>query len=157
MKAHLTAVPEHACDTARRRASLALDGELDELALAQLRRHLASCPGCARVTAGMEAASDLIRRSPLEPFSCRVRGAHALRTCSSSGARHWAGAGVAVMALVLVIGSLPGVERGPRSPETVVTRPAVAPLELPIGQRSAMDDFTADPSQAPDAALDRRG
>ena len=128
-----------ACDDARLAASLALDGELHDVGLRHVRRHVASCGDCRDVVAEMEAADLLLRRSPLELFRCELRLA---RPRPAGHGRHWAGAAVAVLALVLATGSLPQPHGAPAGRRVV----AVAPLALPIGQRSALDDFAAHPT-----------
>ena len=129
------------CAEARALASLALDGELDELGSRQLRGHVASCRDCARAIGKMRLASELLRSAPRARFRCDLTAAQLVRTCSSSGpgGRIWAGAAMTLAALVLATGALPG-----RDDDTAAPSPraaVVAPLALPIGQRSAMDDF----------------
>jgi predicted anti-sigma-YlaC factor YlaD len=139
-----------ACDSARLRASLALDGELDDVGCAQLARHLSGCAECARVTARMEEVAAFLRRAPRERFHCEPGRLRRLRSTSTS-VRHWAGAAVAVVAVVLVTGALPDGGTTPRHERRAATAGASArlsPLELPIGQRSAMDDFVAPPLHA---------
>jgi anti-sigma factor RsiW len=153
MEAWAVSGPKSACDDARLYASLAVDGALDDVGLAQLRSHLAVCPACASLVAEMRAVVALVRRAPQEPYRCEPPGARLLRSCSSNRP-HWAGAAVAVIALVLATASLPGAadptsrldsragsESSPR---------LVVPFKLPIGQRSAVDDFVV-------AAPDRFG
>jgi anti-sigma factor RsiW len=54
-----------ACEAARLRASLALDGELeDDLDQLLLKRHLDRCPECVAAVARLEAAAWLLRREP---------------------------------------------------------------------------------------------
>lgn len=150
----------HGCDVARLHASLAVDGELDDVGRAQLARHLGRCADCAQLALGMEAAAKLLRHAPPEPFRCTLRRKALLRSTSSTSGRHWAGAAAAVAAIVLVAGALP--ERGttPQQPRPTAgyggagTR--LSPLELPIGQRSAMDDFAA-PAPAATAPRHLRG
>ena len=82
-------------------------------------------------------------------FRCELAAAQLAAHASSSGTgRHLAGAAVAVAALVLATGALPG-----RDDDGGYVSPAagavVAPLQLPIGQRSAMDDFAASSTAAP--------
>jgi predicted anti-sigma-YlaC factor YlaD len=127
------------CDNARALASLALDGELDELGSRQLRGHLASCRECTRAIGKMRLASELLRSAPRARFRCELRRGQLVRACSSgAGGRVWAGAAMTLAALVLATGALPGTDdTAARSPRAAV----VAPLALPIGQRSAMDDF----------------
>ena len=129
------------CADARALASLALDGELDELGSRQLRGHVAACRDCARAIGKMRLASELLRSAPRAGFRCDLTPAQLVRTCSSgAGGRIWAGAAMTLAALVLATGALPGRDDDPApSPRTAV----VAPLALPIGQRSAMDDFAA--------------
>ena len=129
------------CADARALASLALDGELDELGSRQLRGHVAACRDCARAIGKMRLASELLRSAPRARFRCDLTPAQLVRTCSSgAGGRIWAGAAMTLAALVLATGALPGRDDDPASsPRTAV----VAPLVLPIGQRSAMDDFAA--------------
>jgi hypothetical protein len=138
------------CRDARLRASLALDDELDEVGRQRLARHLEDCVACTQVVTDMRSATRSLRRARAERFRCELRPAQLAAHASSSGTgRHLAGAAVAVAALVLATGALPGRD------DTPATSPpgagaVVAPLQLPIGQRSAMDDFaaaTASPSQ----------
>jgi Putative zinc-finger len=140
--------PGRACDEARLRASLALDGALDEVGEIHLRRHLRSCAACAQVVAEMGATSALMRRAPLARFRGDLTAAQLVRTCTSGLGRVWAGAGVAVAALVLATGALPRPHDA-AAPPPPAAGAAVAPLELPIGQRSAMDDFAASAVSSP--------
>ena len=127
------------CADARALASLALDGELDELGSRQLRGHLASCRDCTRAVGKMRLASELLRSAPRARFRCELGRGQLVRACSSGlGGRIWAGAAMTLVALVLATGALPGRDdTAAPSPRAAV----VAPLALPIGQRSAMDDF----------------
>jgi anti-sigma factor RsiW len=137
-------LPFRACAEARLRASLALDGELDEVGGLRLCRHLEGCSDCVRVIAGMESASRALRRAPLERFRCEILPGQLVRARSSGHGRHLAGAAVAVAALVLATGALPGRDdTAAPSPPGASATAVVVPLELPIGQRSAMDDFAA--------------
>ena len=52
------------CDEARASASLALDGELDELGSRQLRGHLASCRNYTREVGKIRLASKLLQKAP---------------------------------------------------------------------------------------------
>ena len=138
------------CDAARLRASLALDGELDDVCRAQLARHLERCAACARLAGRMEAVSEALRRAPHERFRCEPGRLGRLRSTSTS-VRHWAGATVAVVAVVLVTGALPegtAPQRHEHQSATLGAAARLSPLELPIGQRSAMDDFVAPPLHA---------
>ena len=141
--------PARDCRDARLRASLALDDQLDEVGRQRLARHLEECVACTQVVADMRSATRSLRHARMERFRCELRPAQLARAGSSGTGRHLAGAAVAVAALVLATGALPGRD------DTAATSPpgagaVVAPLQLPIGQRSAMDDFaaaTAAPSQ----------
>ena len=127
------------CDEARASASLALDGELDELGSRQLRGHLASCRDCTGAVGKMRLASELLRSAPRARFRCELGRGQLVRACSSGmGGRIWVGAAMTLVALILATGALPGRDyTAAPSPRAAV----VAPLALPIGQRSAMDDF----------------
>jgi len=133
------------CRDARLRASLALDDELDEVGRQRLARHLEECVPCTQVVADMRSATRSLRRARTERFRCELRPAQLAAHASSSGAgRHLAGAAVAVAALVLATGALPGQDdTAATSPSGPSAGAVVAPLQLPIGQRSAMDDFAA--------------
>ena len=129
------------CADARALAALARDRELDELGSRPLRGQVAACRDCARAIGKMRLASELLRGAPRARFRCDLTAAQLVRTCSSGpGGRIWAGAAMTLAALVLATGALPGRDDDTApSPRTAV----VAPLVLPIGQRSAMDDFAA--------------
>jgi anti-sigma factor RsiW len=149
--------PKSACDDARLRASLALDDALDDVGLLRLRSHLEACPSCASFVAEIGSAVALLRRAPLEGFRCELPGSRLLRSCTSPGGRGWAGAAVAVFALVLATASLPGAsDPTSRLGSTVAAAPpprhSVIPFKLPIGQRSAVDDFRAAPHTPPTGA-----
>lgn len=139
------------CDAARLRASLALDGELDDVGRAQLARHLERCAECARLAARMETVSEVLRHAPHERFRFEPGRLRRLRSTSTS-VRHWAGATVAVVAVVFVTGALSDGGTAPQRDEHQSATSGIAarlsPLELPIGQRSAMDDFAAPPLHA---------
>ncbi len=55
------------CEDARLRASLDLDGELDELGRIHLRRHLDGCPDCGDWVEAMSELTSLLRTAPVEP------------------------------------------------------------------------------------------
>jgi Putative zinc-finger len=60
------------CDRFREIHSASLDGELSELDVARLEAHLAVCAGCSDYAASAEAASRLVRHTPLEQPSFPV-------------------------------------------------------------------------------------
>ena len=126
-----------ACEAARLRASLALDGELeDDLDRLLLERHLDRCPECVGAVARLEAAAWLLRREQAEPYRCEVRAPR-------REARRLPWADIAVAMLTLAVGTLAlpreaSDHRGSRSDER---RLAAPPPRLPIGQRSAGEDF----------------
>ena len=72
MPMRLTRAPQLACERAREAVSLALDGELSELARARLNGHLRRCASCR--TFGREAAATtrLLRTAPLEEMPVPV-------------------------------------------------------------------------------------
>ena len=123
-------------------ASLALDGELDEVGRAPAARPSRGVPRLRGVRSPRCAsASELLRRAPRRAVSLRARGRAARpHVLVRTGRSIWPGPQSTVAALVLATGALPGRDdTAAPSPRTAV----VAPLELPIGQRSAMDDFAA--------------
>jgi hypothetical protein len=123
-----------ACEAARLRASLALDGDLEEIQLLLLQRHLDRCPECLGVVGGMRSVTTSIRSAPLEvrpPAAARGRQARRLP---------WASIGVAVAALAVGAVTLPQPP-GPSGAGGEAPRLAAPPPPLPIGQRSAGDDF----------------
>ena len=125
--------PARDCRDARLRASLALDDQLDEVGRHRLARHLEECLACAQVVADMRSATRSLRHARRERFRCDQRPAQP------------------AAALDLPPRALPVRADPPAPPPPGPGAGAVvAPLQLPIGQRSAMDDFaaaTASPSQ----------
>jgi len=137
-----------ACDDARALASLALDGALaDEVGQRLLRRHLETCPACAAFAAEIGSVTALMRDAPLEPVRCEPL----VRTMQSTGGAHrapWATTVTAVAAVVLAVASLPHETSNRARDDREVAaagaaRAGLAPVKLPIGQRSAESDFTA--------------
>ena len=124
-----------ACEAARLRASLALDGDLEEIQLLLLQRHLDRCPECLAVVAGMRGVTTSIRSAPLEVRppapAVRRRAARSLP---------WPSIGVAVAALAVGAVTLPQPP-GPNGAGGEAPHLAAPPPRLPIGQRSAVDDF----------------
>jgi hypothetical protein len=137
-----------ACEAARLRASLALDGGLDDdFDLLLLERHLARCPECAEVIAGMRRAAGAVRRAPLLAHRCEV-GSRRTR------ALPWANIAVTVLTIAAAGVVLPQAsDRG--RPGEPPPRLAAPPPRLPIGQRSAVEDFVPGitaPAAKPDAS-----
>jgi hypothetical protein len=123
-----------ACEAARLRASLVLDDALDDdFDLLLLERHLARCPECVHVVAGMRAAATAVRSTPLERHRCDLAPGRDPRRLP------WANVTVALMLLAVVGVTLPNVSSPSRPDEAV--RLAAPPPRLPIGQRLAADDF----------------
>ncbi len=125
-----------ACEAARLRASLAIDGELDDdLDQLLLKRHLDRCPECVDAVARLEAAAWLLRREPGEPYRCDVRAPR-------RETRRLPWANIAVAMLTLAVGTLTLPHRPERSgARSEEHRLAAPPPRLPIGQRSAGEDF----------------
>jgi hypothetical protein len=122
-----------ACEAARLRASLALDGLEDDFDLLLLERHLARCPECAEVVAGMRRAATAVRRAPFESHRCEL-GPRPSRPLP------WANIAVAILTIAAAGAILPHAS-DPGRPGDPSHRPAAPPPPLPIGQRSAVDDF----------------
>jgi predicted anti-sigma-YlaC factor YlaD len=62
----------HTCDRIRELYSASLDGELSELDDARLQAHLVGCASCSAFAATSQAASRLVRESPLEQPSFAI-------------------------------------------------------------------------------------
>jgi Putative zinc-finger len=61
-----------ACEHARSRISLALDGALSRFERAKLDAHLAHCVACRTHETETVAFTDLVRTPPLQPFSTSI-------------------------------------------------------------------------------------
>jgi Putative zinc-finger len=133
-----------ACDDARALASLALDGMLvDDVGLRFLRRHLETCAACAGFVAEIGSFTALVRSAPLEPFRCAPLDGMQ-RPVARAHRAPWVTTATAVAAVVLVVASLPHeTPSQARGGRTVAARGSLAPVKLPIGQRSAESDFAA--------------
>lgn len=124
-----------ACEAARLRASLALDGDLEEIQLLLLQRHLDRCPECPAVVGAMRGVTERVRSAPHEVRPpARAVGRRPVQSLP------WASIGVAVAALALGAATLPQPP-GPTGAGGEAPRLAAPPPPLPIGQRSAGDDF----------------
>lgn len=135
-----------ACEAARLRASLALDGDLDEMHGLLLQRHLDRCPECADAVRGIDLVTTLVRDTRLEPRPrTPVAGRRPARRLP------WANIGVAVATLAVGSLTLPNAP----SPGSLDPAPRLAapPPRLPLGQRSAADDFVTErPETTPRSA-----
>jgi hypothetical protein len=126
-----------ACEAARLRASLQLDDALDDdFDLLLLERHLARCPECVDVVAGMRAAALAVKAAPLELHRCTVAAVR-----RDARRLPWANITVALTLLAVVGVTLPNAS-SPARPDDG-DRLAAPPPRLPIGQRLAADDFAA--------------
>ncbi len=124
-----------ACEAARLRASLALDGGLDDdVDHLLLERHLARCPECADVVADMRRATSAVRRAPFLPHCCDL-GACDRRPLP------WANIAVAVMMIAAAGVVLPHAPAREDASPLAALHLAAPPPPLPIGQRSAVEDF----------------
>lgn len=137
-----------ACEAARLRASLALDGELDEIHLLLLQRHLDRCPECAGLVPEMRAVTGAVRRAPLE-----FRSPRPVAERPPAGRLPWPSIAVSVATLAVATLTLPQFPTSTGSRDEP-PRLAAPPLRLPIGQRSALDDFLVAHRGPPRAAAD---
>ncbi len=131
------------CDAARERASHAHDGALDDVGRRQLARHVARCVACAAVVDELGAVTAHLRLAPLEAYRCELRPP----VRRAGRVAPWAASAAAVAALVVGIVSLP-YATGPEARTSLTAADlatAVQPVKLPIGQRSAEDDFRGPP------------
>ena len=127
-----------ACEAARLRASLALDDALDDdFGLLLLERHLMRCPECTAVVAGMCAGTSAVRRAPALPFRCE------LSLPARRDVRRLPLANMAVAIATLAVAGVTLPNASPPSRPDDPVRLAAPPPRLPIGQRSAGEDFLA--------------
>jgi putative zinc finger protein len=151
----MSIVRDHACDVARARASLELDGELREFDLRLLERHLAGCHECRSFVAEMGAVTAKVREAPLVRHSCGPVGRQPTRLLR---VRRVAPLVAALVLVSTAASSFVAREttRRPVRPElsstTFLAPIAVADqfsstrrgrtrIKLPIGQRSALTEF----------------
>jgi predicted anti-sigma-YlaC factor YlaD len=133
-----------ACQSARERISLDLDGELSEFEQLARDEHLASCGGCRAHAASLAEVSDGLRSAPLEqpefpvvlPYRPRIRVP--LRTAQA------AAAAVAVAFIGFSAAGLTGAQNSvPLQDRTLggasssaVKRETRATVQFSIGQRT---------------------
>jgi anti-sigma factor RsiW len=152
------AVPNAACDRARAWVGRELDGELNEICRIALRRHLGRCAECAQYAVDVEWFTSLLREAALEPYRCdpgiphRRRPSRVLRLVPSIAALTLVMT-VTTTALTLELGrSRGGLPQPPTDSVRTVTTSSpqsseglhvlgLQPIKLPIGQRSAVEDF----------------
>jgi predicted anti-sigma-YlaC factor YlaD len=139
---------DHACDLARQRVSSELDGELSEFDRHLLARHLERCVECRRFADDALTLTQVLRTAPLDPYTCGEVGPRRARRFGR--ARQIAPVAAAILvvstaATTLVTG---GRREQPRLMPITAHRPIATKagfvadrVKLPIGQRSAGDDF----------------
>jgi anti-sigma factor RsiW len=136
------------CDQARARISLDLDGELHELGKRALTRHLGRCPACREFAGDAAAFTSAIRSAPLESYLVTSLP----RRRRARGRLIGVPSAVALLLVGTMIGANVARDLDGRStenhPQTSRTGTSAVPLlfsgpkvKLPIGQRSAQDDF----------------
>ncbi|HET9242339.1 MAG TPA: hypothetical protein VFN99_02780 [Gaiella sp.] len=130
-----------ACERARLDASLALDGALaGQVELEALWHHLGACAACAAFAAELGHATTLVRTKPLEPVRLELTGPRLARARMDGRRGPWTSVAVVLVAAILGTTQLSGLgrEAPERGPATVT---GAEPVRLPIGQRSAAEDF----------------
>lgn len=132
------------CGRARLDASLALDRALGERRLEALWEHLGSCPSCAAFAAELGYATTLVRSEPLEPVRPELSSPRVLRSWIDARRGPWTSAALVAVAVVLGTTQLPSPGDGREAPAQA--RSDEPPLRLPIGQRSAAEDFVPWPA-----------
>jgi predicted anti-sigma-YlaC factor YlaD len=139
---------DHACDLARQRVSSELDGELSEFDRRLLARHLDRCAACRRFAEDAAGVTQALRTAPLDPYTCGSVGPRRARRF----ARTRQIAPVAAAILVVSTAATTLVSGGRREEPRLVPLTAHRPIasrtgfvaervKLPLGQRSAGDDF----------------
>jgi Putative zinc-finger len=121
-----------ACDRARQAVSLDLDGELSQLELAFLERHVRRCEPCAAFATELRGVSEQLRAAPLLPLARPIE--LPLRRRVGLSARRvgaWAGAGAAAAAALLAVMVLPAQQRVHR----------IGPTPTPVIVQSNNDDL----------------
>lgn len=150
--------PSRSCEHARASISADLDGELSEVEQAMLRRHLRQCSGCSAFRVESRGFTDTLRHAQLEEYSVGFSLLTARR-------RRWPGQvrrvipTVAAAVLFVTVGGTLGRAVGERNqaepapsianvrsissspPRASGTFVAVRKPSLPLGQRSASEDF----------------
>jgi predicted anti-sigma-YlaC factor YlaD len=146
---------DYACDVARARASLKLDGELSEFDRRLLERHLDRCVDCRDFVERTARFTALMRDDPLVPFVC---GRVVPQSLVHSAVRRVVPAVASVLLVGIAATTLATRESGGSrvSPDssyaTFLAPPAVAEqlaaaqssgarVKLPIGQRSVLAEF----------------
>ena len=130
------------CAEARLHASLALDGAVrDEERLRDLWDHLGACPACAQLAADLGWATSQVRAAPLCPFRSELTSPRLLRARADAQRGPWTRAAVVLVAVVVGLSQLPSATDEQPDATAGYAPSSVAPLRLPIGQRSAADDF----------------
>jgi|SRR5581483_136662 len=120
-------LPPALCESARKAASLQLDGELSEVGSARLEAHLRECEACAGYARELAAITMRMRSAPLEQPALRVP----LRRARPARLGTAAAAAAAVAAVLLVAVGVLGTGRTtPTSPATTVSAPGVPPDAL---------------------------
>jgi predicted anti-sigma-YlaC factor YlaD len=149
--------PSRSCERARGSISADLDGELSEVEQAMLRRHLRQCSSCSAFRVESRAFTDILRQAELEEYSVDFSPVTARRRWSGQVRR--AIPAVAAAVLFVTVGGTLGRMVGERSqPEPVAALANVRSISsspprasgtfvaarkpsLPLGQRSASEDF----------------
>ena len=130
------------CAEARLQASLALDGAVrDEERLRDLWDHLGACTACAQLAAELGWVTSQVRAAPLCPFRSELTSPRLLQARVDAQRGPWLRAAVVLVAVVVGMSQFPSATDEQPDSTAGHGRSAVAPVGLPIGQRSAGDDF----------------
>src|SRR5262245_15170217 len=137
------------CDRARAAISMELDGELSELDRHRMQRHLARCEACRGFQEDASTFTMRLRLAPLEPVPVPMGGRFRRRGRRSAGAISISSAAAVAVAGLLFGSNLArdsgggaGTPSGPAASTSAAVGAATPHrLRLPIGQRSAADDF----------------
>jgi ferric-dicitrate binding protein FerR (iron transport regulator) len=134
------------CERARQWASLRVDGELSELEVGLLERHLESCASCRAFAAGVAATTELVRATPPEKPEIAYSPPRPRVIRLPVGRR----TAIAAIAAAAALGSFVGSSfQRPAPPPAPASVPQVSFLTRDLNQLRQLPHQTKKPQPAP--------